>query len=72
MLDFNSWTKTACIHGNRDQATVQLWYRATVASNRWMHLNWWGLLASNGWMQLWHGTTVAPQVFSRNRNVFLF
>ncbi|KAK9185025.1 hypothetical protein WN943_025378 [Citrus x changshan-huyou] len=41
--------------------TVQLWYRAIVASSRWMHLNGWDPLTSNGRMQLWHGTTVALQ-----------
>ena len=46
------------------QPTVQLWYRATVASAvgstqmSGVHLNKW---KSNGWVQLWHGTTVAPQ-----------
>lgn len=28
-------------------ATVQLWYRATISSNRWMYLNEWVLLTSN-------------------------
>lgn len=27
-----------------------------------MHLNWWDLLTSNGWIQLWHSTTVTPQI----------
>ena len=51
---------------NLGPATVQLWYRATVASNHWIHLNGWGPLASNGWIQLWYDTTVAPQVFPNN------
>lgn len=41
---------------------VQLRYRATIASNRWMPVESTNPSASNGWMQLWHGTTVAPQV----------
>ena len=41
-----------------DKDTVQLWYCVTVASSRWMYLDWWSLLASNDWMQLWHSTTI--------------
>ena len=47
-----------------DQATVQLWYRVTVApavgstQMSGVHLNKW---KSNGWVQLWHGTTIALQ-----------
>ena len=42
-----------------DLAMLQLWYRATVATSHWIHLD--PLLhpSSNGWLQLWHGTTVA-------------
>lgn len=40
---------------------VQLWYRATVGSSRWIHLDGWDLLRSNGQVQLWHSTTVAPR-----------
>ena len=39
---------------------MQLWYHATVASSRWMLVDPINPSASNGWMQLWHGTTVAP------------
>ena len=35
-------------YNNMDHATVQLWHRATVASSRWMQLDWWDPLTSNG------------------------
>lgn len=39
---------------------VQLCYCATVAFSHWMLVEPTHLSTFNGWMKLWHGTTIVP------------